>query len=140
MRTLRSLPLLAILLSCEPAPPLEARLSITQGLYGQLTQRCDGEGCTGAPRSGSPVGWFDVSPFSRDGGVAPQPLLETSSAHDGLFEFAIDSGTRGYLAIGEPRTGFGTQWFTATSVFVPRGLARVDWQAGGSEGTWRDVQ
>lgn len=130
---------LAWLAACE-APSLESQLTITQGLYGQLTQRCDGEGCAGAPRAGSTVGFFDGSPFERDGGVGPEPRLSTTSSATGLYEFALDSGTRGYLAIGEPRTGFGIQWFTATSVLVPRGLGRVDWQAGGNEGTWRDVK
>lgn len=129
-----------VVVACGPAAPLEDQLTITQGLYGQLTQRCDGEGCVGAPREGSPVGWFDVSPFSRDGGAAPQPLAETTSGRNGFYEFALDAGQRGYVAIGEPRTGSGTQWFTASSVFIPRGLARVDWQAGGNEGTWRDVK
>jgi hypothetical protein len=133
------LPVVLSLTACE-APPLEAQLTITQGLYGQLTQRCDGEGCVGAPRVGSPVGFFDGSPFARDGGVAPEPRLTTTSSSSGLYEFALDSGTRGYLAIGEPRPGVGIQWFTATAVTIPRGLGRVDWQAGGNEGTWRDVK
>ncbi|MEW5741295.1 MAG: hypothetical protein AB1938_20400 [Myxococcota bacterium] len=129
------------LASCGPAPDLESQLTITQGLYGQLTKRCDGDGCVGAPLEGTPVGWFSTSPWSTDGGVDPAPLQETKSGKNGLYEFPIESNTKGYVAVGQLEPTTGVHWLTATSVTVPKGLARVDWRGGpGPEGTWTDVR
>lgn len=127
-------------LGCGTSTEVEAQLTITQGLYGQLTQRCEAAGCVGAPREGSPLAWFAVSPWATDGGTNPAPLQETVSGKHGFYEFALDSNVHGYLAIGELKAATGVQWFTATALSVPRGLARVDWQAGGNEGTWTDVR
>lgn len=129
------------LVGCGTSTEVEGQLTITQGLYGQLTQRCEGAGCVGAPRVGTPVGWFAGNPFALDGGVAPAPLKETTSKANGFFELALDSNTRGYLALGKPEATQGTVWFTATAVSIPRGLARVDWQAAAAnEGVWTDVR
>lgn len=133
--------LFVLLAACGPSPELEAQLTVTQGVYGQLTQRCDEPGCVGTPRVGTPLGWFDRSPFVTDGGVAPEPVLTTTSGANGFFELALDSNVRGYLAVGREKTSVGTSWFTATAVTVPRGLARVDWQATAeAEGRWTDVR
>lgn len=139
---MRRLCLLSLLsLGCGTNTEVEPQLTITQGLYGQLTQRCDQKDCIGAPREGTPVAWFDRSPYATDGGMDPAPLQEGVSGKNGLYEFAIDSNSRGYLAIGELRPTNGVQWFTATAASVPRGLARIDWHAGpGNEGTWIDVR
>ncbi len=130
-----------VLVGCGTSTEIEPQLTLTQGLYGQLTQPCTGMGCVGVPRVGTPVAWFDRSPYeTSDAGVKPQPVLETSSTKNGFYEFALDSGVRGYLAVGEARTN-GVQWFTATSAAIPRGLARIDWHAGpGNDGTWTDVR
>ena len=131
-----------LLTGCGTSTEVEGQLTITQGLYGQLTQRCDQPAaCVGAPRVGTPVAWFEVSPYATDGGVKPTPVRESTSGTNGFYEFALDSNARGYLAIGELRPTNGVQWFTATSVLVPRGLGRVDWRAGpGNDGTWSDVK
>lgn len=130
-----------VFLGCGTSADVEGQLTITQGLYGQLTQRCDGAGCLGAPKVGTPVAWFDTNPYgASDAGVKPTPKLETTTKANGFYELALDSGARGYLAVGEDRTN-GVQWFTATSAFVPRGLGRLDWHAGpGNDGTWTDVK
>ena len=132
----------SFLLACGTNTEVEPQLTITQGLYGQLTERCEQTGCVGAPRQGTPVGWFDVNPFNKtDGGTFPQAAIEKTSGANGLFEFALDAGARGYLAIGEVRTTQGVVWFSATSTVIPKGLARVDWHVGpGNEGTWTDVK
>lgn len=136
-----SLPLALLAAACAPPADVDAQVTITQGLYGQLTQRCDEAGCVGAPRVGAPLGWFDRSPWATDGGDAPEPLLTTTSGANGFFELALDSNVRGYLAVGREKTSVGTSWFTTTAVTVPRGLARVDWQAtADSEGRWTDVR
>jgi hypothetical protein len=138
----QALPLALVLASgCGTSTAIEPQLTVTQGLYGQLTQRCDQQGCVGAPREGTPVAWFDRSPFATDGGVKPTPIRESVSGKNGFYEFAIESNQRGYLAIGELRTTTGVQWFTATAATIPRGLARIDWRAGPTnEGTWSDVR
>lgn len=137
-------PLLAFaLLAAACAPPLDvdSQVTITQGLYGQLTQRCDEAGCTGAPRVGAPLGWFERAPWATDGGAAPEPRFTTTSGANGFFQLPLDSNVRGYLAVGREKTTVGTSWFTATAVTVPRGLARVDWQATADpEGRWSDVR
>lgn len=127
--------------ACDTSTDVESQLTITQGLYGQLTQACSGEGCVGAPRTGTPLGWFETNPFARDGGVAPMPTLRTQSGANGFYEFELPSAARGYLAVGKPDTQAGTVWFTATAVSVPLGLRRVDWKAtAGAEGQWTDVR
>lgn len=137
---LRLLPAL-LLVACGTTTDVEPQLTITQGVYGQLTQRCDARGCVGAPRVGTPVAWFDRSPWGADGGVAPEPVRATTSGANGFFELALDSNVRGYLAIGLAKATVGTAWFSATAVTVPRGLARVDWQASADpEGQWTDVR
>ena len=133
--------LLLLALGCGTNTEVEPQLTITQGLYGQLTQACKELDCVGAPREGSPVAWFDRSPYVTDGGVKPEPVFESVSGKNGFYEFAIDSNVRGYLAIGELRPTNGVQWFTATAATIPRGLARIDWRAGpGNDGTWTDKQ
>lgn len=137
----RTLFLLLFAAGCGTSTEIEPQLTITQGLYGQLTQRCEQKDCVGAPREGAPVAWFDRSPYSTDGGVKPAPVKETTSGKNGFYELALDSNARGYLAIGLPEASSGVQWFTATSATIPRGLARLDWHAGpGNEGTWTDVK
>ena len=131
---------LLALAACGTNTEVESQLTITQGLYGQLTQACMGATCVGAPRVGSTVAWFDQNPYStNDAGVRPSPVLEYTSGPNGFYEFPLESNTRGYLAIGELRTN-GIQYFTSTSATIPRGLARIDWKAGGDEGTWTDVR
>lgn len=127
---------------CGTNTMIESQVTITQGLYGQLTQSCMGSGCIGVPRAGANVAWFATNPYdTNDAGVKPMPLFETLSSKEGVYEFALDPSTRGYLAIGEPRTTNGVQYFTATSANIPRGLARIDWHAGpGNDGTWTDVR
>jgi hypothetical protein len=120
---------------------VEPQLTITQGLYGQLTQSCTQKDCIGAPREGSPVGWFDRSPYATDGGVNPEPLQQVTSGKNGFYELPLDSNARGYLAIGQLRPSSGVQWFTATSALIPRGLARIDWHASSAnEGVWTNVK
>ena len=132
---------LFLALGCGTNTEVEPQLTITQGLYGQLTQRCDRMDCVGAPREGSQVAWFDRSPYVTDGGVRPEPVFQSVSVKNGFYEFAIDSNVRGYLAIGEPSTSSGVRWFTSTAATIPRGLARIDWRAGpGNDGTWTDKQ
>jgi hypothetical protein len=132
---------LALLLGCGTSTDVESQLAISQGLYGQLTQKCDQKDCVGAPRVGTPMAWFDRSPWATDGGVNPTPLQESTSGKNGFFEFAIDSNARGYLAIGELRPSSGVVYFSATAATIPRGLARIDWRPGpGSEGTWTDLK
>lgn len=128
-------------LACGTTTEVEPQLTITQGLYGQLTQRCDQPDCVGAPRVGTPVAWFDRAPYATDGGMDPEPVQETTSGKNGFYEFAIDSNARGYLAIGLLRPTTGVEWFSATAATIPRGLARIDWRAGPeNEGTWTDVR
>lgn len=128
-------------LGCGTNTEVEPQLTITQGLYGQLTQRCDSMNCLGVPREGAPVAWFDRSPYATDGGVNPSPLQERVSGKNGFYEFSIDSNQRGYLAIGALRPTNGVQWFTATAATIPRGLGRIDWHAGPeNDGTWTDVR
>lgn len=138
---MRLLPLSAFLLAACGTPDIDTQVTITQGLYGQLTQRCDTSGCVGAPRAGTPIAWFDRSPWPTDGGVAPEPVLTTTSGANGFYELALDSNVRGYLALGLQKATVGTAWFTATSVSIPKGLGRVDWQAtAANEGRWTDVR
>ncbi|MFZ5446056.1 MAG: hypothetical protein ACOZQL_39050 [Myxococcota bacterium] len=139
----RSFVVVALLLAgCGTNTEVESQLTITQGLYGQLTERCDQTGCVGAPKQGTPVGWFTVNPFNKtDAGTFPEAALEKTSGPNGFFEFALDAGSRGYLAIGEVRTSQGVVWFSATSTLIPKGLGRIDWHPGpGAEGTWTDVK
>lgn len=139
--TRRALVVALVGLSCGTNTMIEGNITITQGLYGQLTQSCMGTSCVGAPRVGANVAWFASNPYdANDAGVKPSPLFETISSKDGVYEFALDAATRGYLAVGEPRTN-GVQYFTATAATIPRGLARIDWHAGpGNDGTWTDVR
>ncbi|MBL8911823.1 MAG: hypothetical protein JNM17_14110 [Archangium sp.] len=127
---------------CGTNTMIESQVTITQGLYGQLTQSCMGSGCIGAPRVGTNVAWFATNPYEKnDAGVEPKALFETLSSKEGVYEFALDSSTRGYLAIGLPRATSGVEYFTATAANIPRGLARIDWHAGpGNDGTWTDVR
>lgn len=128
-------------LGCGPPPALEEQLTISQGLYGQLRKRCEGTGCVGAPLEGAKVGWFAASPWATDGGVDPPPLQEATSKKNGLYEFSIDSNTKGYVAVGRVEPTTGVRWVTATTATVPRGLARVDWQGAlDPAGTWTDVR
>jgi hypothetical protein len=129
-------------LGCGTNTEVEPQLTITQGLYGQLTQSCQEMGCVGAPREGTPVAWFKTSPFSTtDGGVRPMPVEEKVSGKNGFYEFAIESNERGYLALGKPEATQGIVWFTATAATIPRGLARIDWRASAdNEGIWTDVR
>jgi hypothetical protein len=131
-----------VALGCGTNTEVESQVTITQGLYGQLTKRCDKPGCVGAPIEGTPVAWFKTSPFSTtDGGVSPMPVQETVSKTNGFYELAIDSNERGYLALGRHETTQGTVWFTATSALIPRGLARIDWRGSeDNEGIWTDAR
>lgn len=128
------LPLL-ILSGCLSSE-VEPQVTITQGLYGQLTEACEGADCLGKPRVNAHVGWFATSPF--DG--SPEPLQSLRSKTNGFYELNVDAATKGYLAIGIDRPG-RIYWFAATATSIPRGLGRIDWQAGPDEdGTWKDVQ
>jgi hypothetical protein len=129
-------------LACGTSTEVEPQLTITQGLYGQLTNSCTGMNCIGTPREGTPIAWFDTNPYATtDAGVKPQPVIERTTGKNGFYEFALESNVRGYLAIGEQRTTNGVQWFTATSSTIPKGLARIDWHAGPTnDGTWTDVR
>lgn len=133
--------LLGLFVGCGTSTEVEPQVTITQGLYGQLTNSCMGTSCVGTPREGTPIAWFDTNPYgTTDGGVKPQPLHERTAGKNGFYEFALDSNVRGYLAIGESRTN-GVQWFTTTSATIPKGLARIDWHAGPTnDGTWTDVR
>ena len=132
---------LLLLSGCGTSTEVEPQLTITQGLYGQLTESCTQKDCIGAPRKGTPVGWFDRSPFVTDGGVAPVPLQTMTTTETGLFQFPIPSNERGYLAIGRPEASIGTRWFSATSALIPLGLARIDWHASpANEGVWTNVK
>lgn len=120
---------------------VEPQLTITQGLYGQLTEACEGAGCLGTPRVGAPVAWFDVSPAARqaDGGY-PEPVKELRSQANGFYELDLEPAAKGYVAVGFVRAD-GVRWFTSKPASVPRGLGRVDWRAGpDEEGTWTDVK
>ena len=128
-------------LSCGTNTEVEPQLTITQGLYGQLTKRCTGVNCVGAPLEGAPVGWFAQSPFPADGGTRPMPVHDAVSGKNGFYEFTVDSNTRGYLAVGQASAAEGVIWVTATATTVPRGLGRLDWYAGpDNDGTWSDVR
>jgi len=140
-RVFLALAVLGAALSCGTNTEVEPQLTITQGLYGQLTKRCTPAGCVGAPLEGAPVGWFDRSPFPGDGGVRPTPVKELVSGKNGFYELALDSNTRGYVAIGQANAAEGVIWLTATATTVPRGLGRIDWYGGpGNDGTWTDVR
>ncbi len=120
---------------------VESQLTITQGLYGQLTDACEGEACLGQPRVGAPVGWFDDSPLRAgdDGGV-PEPRSTSRTQENGFYELALEPATKGYFAIGSERSD-RVVWFTATAANVPRGLGRLDWQASDDVmGVWKDVK
>lgn len=120
---------------------VEPQLTIMQGLYGQLTEACQGDDCLGKPRVGALVGWFDSSPqgTSADGGT-PEPRLELRTKANGFYELALDPAAKGYLAIGADRPG-RVVWFTSTATSIPRGLARLDWQANDDDlGVWKDVK
>jgi len=133
---------LLLLAACGTSTDVESQLTITQGVYGQLTGVCSGDGCLGAPVVGAPIAWFDTSPFVTDGGVAPAPVTQATSGKNGFYELPIASNARGYLALGQDVPTTGVRWFTATTlVTVPKGLARVDWRAGaGNEGTWLEIR
>lgn len=133
--------LVACLFSGCLSSEIEPQVTITQGLYGQLTEACTGENCLGKPRIDARLAWFEVSPFSKtaDGG-RPEPLFETRSKTNGFFELALEPAAKGYLTIGSSRST-RDDWFTATATSIPRGLGRVDWQAGPEDqGTWTDVK
>jgi hypothetical protein len=138
----RALLLLLLLVGCGTSTDVESQLTITQGVYGQLTARCDGAGCVGAPLEGRPMAWFDQSPWPTDGGVAPSPVTQTTSGKNGFYELAVDSNAKGYIALGQSQATTGVQWVTATPpVTVPKGLARVDWRGGpDNAGTWTEVR
>lgn len=142
MPAVRFLLLLALFaLSACGTPDLDASVTITQGVYGQLTKRCTGDGCVGAPLEGTPVAWFETSPWSTDGGVDPRPSQESTSGANGLYQFSVASNVKGYVAVGQNVATTGVTWVTATPVTVPKGLARVDWYGGpGNEGTWTQVK
>ena len=129
-------------LGCGTSIEVEPQLTITQGVYGQLTERCDSEDCVGAARVGTPVAWFDGNPFTRnDAGMLPAPSLELVSGRNGFYEFPLDAGVRGYLAIGKQSTTNGVQWFSAKGTVLPLGLGRVDWRASAdNEGIWTNVK
>jgi hypothetical protein len=130
-----------LVLGCGTNTEVEPQVTITQGLYGQLTQRCDEVNCVGKPREGTPIAWFDRSPYATDGGMNPEPVQEKVSGKNGFYEFAIESNERGYLAIGELRATTGVKWFSSTAATIPRGLARIDWRAGAdNDGIWTDVR
>ena len=129
-------------LGCGTNTEVEPQVTITQGVYGQLTKRCDKPGCVGDPITGTPVAWFKTYPFSTtDGGMAPMPIVQTTSGTNGFYELAVESNERGYLALGREVTTQGTVWFTATSAVIPRGLARIDWRGSeDNEGIWTDAR
>lgn len=113
--------------------------TIKQGVYGQLLAGCDTAGCTPKYLPSRSVGLFDQAPV-RDGGVYPAPLVQLSSGERGFYEISVDAGTF-YLAIGEPdRANGGTSWFSSSSIRVPVGVARIDWESGPGGGTFTTVK
>lgn len=138
---MRQLVIGVLFLGCGTSTEVEPQLTISQGVYGQLTERCDSEGCVGAARVGTPVAWFGGNPFARnDAGTLPEPSLEVVSGPNGFYEFPLDAGVRGYLTIGRQVTG-GVSWFSANATVLPLGLGRVDWRASAdTEGVWTNVK
>ncbi len=117
---------------------IDGLATVKQGLYGQLLTGCDTPSCTPTYLPPRPVGLFGVAPV-RDGGVYPAPLAQTTSRDKGFYELAADAGTY-YLAIGQSEAATGVSWFASSSVRVPVGVTRIDWESGPGGGRFTTVK
>jgi hypothetical protein len=102
----------------------DLKVTITQGVYGELGLGCDTSDCSSSAASGRAL---DVLSEAPKAGTTPKVLKSTTADGTGFYQVEIDPGSY-FLSIGTEVNG--------TDVTVPAGLVRCDWESGPGGGFW----
>jgi hypothetical protein len=95
---------------------IEGKVTISQGVYGQLVDGCDTTGCQDQPASGEQVTVYAASASSR--------YASATADGDGFYEIELEAGD------------YTLCTYSCTEVSVPDGLVRYDWTSGPGGGHW----
>ena len=96
---------------------IEGKVTIQQGVYGQLVDGCDTSGCQDQPASGETVTVYAAS--------ASHEYATASADGDGFYEIRLDTGD------------YTICTYACTEVTVPSGVVRYDWTSGPGGGEWQ---
>ena len=96
---------------------IEGKVTIHQGVYGQLVQGCDTSGCQDQPADGETVTVYAAS--------ASNEYATATADADGFYEIRLDAGD------------YTLCTYSCTEVTVPNGLVRYDWTSGPGGGQWQ---
>jgi hypothetical protein len=125
------LSLVALGCGSSAVPDIEDRVTITQGIYGQLIGGCDTTGCVERP-----LDYGDVAAFAEpvpSGPVTLTAVAQTTVDDAGFFELTLPPGTH-YLAWITD----GAVHTSTTRIVVPTGRARWDFTSGPGGGIWQE--
>jgi hypothetical protein len=96
---------------------IEGKVTIQQGIYGQLVEGCDTSGCEDQPASGESVTVYAAS--------ASYSYASATADGDGFYEIELPAGD------------YTVCTYSCTQVSVPTGIVRYDWTSGPGGGQWK---
>jgi hypothetical protein len=106
-----------VLFGCGLDRNIEGRVTIQQGVYGQLVQGCDSSGCQDQPAAGEHVVVY----------AASQSSVYASADADG----------DGFYQVELPAGDYTLCTYSCTEISVPdHALVRYDWTSGPGGGRW----
>ncbi len=116
-------------------PDIEGRMTITQGVYGQLLGGCDTPGCSTRVLPDEEVAIFDA-PVTT-GPVTATPIDSTRSDGAGFYELEAPAGHYYIAWVDDGSSGraINTQ---IGEIDVPTGIVRVDFTSGSGGGLWQE--
>ena len=107
-----------VLCGCGLDRNIEGRVTIQQGVYGQLVQGCDTSGCQDQPAAGEHVVVYAASESSA--------FASADADGDGFYEIALPAGD------------YTLCTYNCTQITVPdHALVRYDWTSGPGGGRWQ---
>lgn len=95
---------------------IEGKVTIQQGVYGQLVAKCGTSGCEDQPASGQHVTMYAAS--------ANGSYANATADGDGFYEIEVPAGD------------YTMCTSSCTQITVPAGIVRYDWVSGPGGGQW----
>lgn len=132
---LLSLTFAVSLAGCGGIPDVEGRVTITQGVYGQLVSGCDTSGCTDRVITRGEVAAFDAPPPS--GTLTRAPVARDAVDEAGFYELSLAPGTYHLAWVVDEGSGPGVHT-RVEAIVVADGIARWDFTSGPGGGIWQE--